>query len=159
LDYDPLGNDLSTPIGKFQKFPIGTIILGMKTIEETRRQRLELLLKKYGSLAGLNDALGWVRTDSRLSRIKNANSRTDRSDKVFQMGSPMARVIEDALDLPKGWMDTPVSAQDVVGEPDLAEMAYSLLQGMDKNAQQTALKLLVALTQPEASNGTTGKTN
>ena len=66
-----------------------------------------MLLRKYGTFAAMNEALGWPRTDSRLSRIKNANARTDRGGKIFQMGDAIARELEGTLGLEEGWMDTP----------------------------------------------------
>lgn len=99
----------------------------MQTVYETRRQRLEMLIKKHGSIAGLNERLGWARTDSRVSRIRNANARSDRDGKVFQMGDAMAREIEETLALAEGWMDTPPSYAETHGEPDPISKAVTLM--------------------------------
>jgi hypothetical protein len=80
----------------------------MQTVYETRRVRLRLLINRYGGvMANLNEALGYERTSSKLSRIRNRNARTDRSDRFFEMGDDLAREIESKLLLPEGWMDTP----------------------------------------------------
>lgn len=71
------------PNGKFCFPQLSDTMCGVKTIDETRREKLGLLLKKHGSFAELNEAIGYPRTDSRLSRIKNQNARTDREGKTF----------------------------------------------------------------------------
>ena len=78
----------------------------MQTVSETRRARLEMLIKKHGSVAELNDSLGWARTDPKLTLIRNADVRSGRA-KPHQMGDAMARDIEIKLNLERGWMDTP----------------------------------------------------
>lgn len=128
----------------------------VNTIEETRRMRLDLLLKEHGSFAELNEKLGWPRTDSRLSRIKNQNARTDRDGKVFQMGSPMAREIEASLGLETGWMDTPITWADSLGQEDPRAKVMLLMEAMPPDQWATAVRLLDALAQPATGNGTTG---
>ncbi len=98
-------------IGEFQKLAIGYEIAPMQTVSETRRNRLEMLIAKYGSVAELNTALGWVRTDPKLAQIRNANVRKGRA-KPHQMGDAMAREIEERLVLPVGWMDTPPNSHE-----------------------------------------------
>jgi hypothetical protein len=130
----------------------------MKTVDETRRLRLDMLLDKYGSFAKLNEALGWTRTDSRLSRIKNQNQRTDRDGKVFQMGSPMARAIETELGLPVGWMDTPPTYAEIQGGDDPRAKVLQIMENIPADQWATAVRLLDALTQPAPhKNGTTGQ--
>jgi len=146
----------STPIGKFCFPSESDTIQGVKTIDETRREKLALLLKKYRTFAELNEALGWPRTDSKLSRIKNQNARTDRDGKTFQMGSPMAREIESALSLPTGWMDTPLTYADMHGEDDPRTKVMQLMESMPPDQWATAVRLLDALAQPAQANGTTG---
>lgn len=116
-----------------------------------------MLLDKHGSFANLNDALGWTRTDSRLSRIKNQNQRTDRDGKTFQMGSPMARAIEAALSLPVGWMDTPPTYAELDNQDDPRAKVLKLMENMPTDQWATAVRLLDALAQPKPSkNGTSG---
>lgn len=97
---------MSITIGEFPKLAIGYPIWPMQTVSETRRNRLEILIAKHGSVAELNTALGWARTDPKLAQIRNANMRKGRA-KPHQMGDSMAREMEDKLKLPLGWMDTP----------------------------------------------------
>lgn len=77
----------------------------MKTSAEIRRANLEQLLLLHGSIAELNVALGWPRTDPKISQIKNANKRPGRGDATYQMGDAMARELEEKLGLERGWMD------------------------------------------------------
>ena len=75
----------------------------VQTIDETRRTRLEMLIKKHdGKLANLNEALGYDRTNAQLARIRNRNKRTDRPGKEFVMGDAQAREIEEKLSLDVG---------------------------------------------------------
>ncbi len=116
-----------------------------------------MLLEKHGSFAKLNEALGWTRTDSRLSRIKNQNQRTDRDGKTFQMGSPMARSIEAALKLPVGWMDTAPTYDELQGADDPRARILKIMENMPAEQWNTAVRLLDALAQPpQGRNGTTG---
>jgi len=135
---------------------MGNTLARMQTVHDTRRQRLDILIGRFGSIAGLNEALSWPRTDSRLSRIKNANARSDRDGKVFQMGDNIAREMESTLGLGTGWMDTPPSYAELHGENDPISKAVDLLSVMEPEARYQALRLLDALTQPPKANGTHG---
>jgi hypothetical protein len=125
----------------------------MQTVHETRRQRLGMLKKQYGTWADLNQAIGWEKTSSRLSQIYSATIRSDRG-KPFVMGDETAREIEDALSLTTGWMDTPPTYAELNGHPDVTSQAVLLLDAMEPEARWQALRVLGALTKP--SNGTTG---
>lgn len=97
----------------------------MQTIDETRRQRLQILIDKHGTLAALNEALGLARTDATLSQIKNKSAHS-KTGTPRCMGDPLARRIEEKLELPLGWMDTPPKPQH------------------EKQAEDSALPQLVA---------------
>ena len=153
-NYYPLVQHCEVPNGTFLFYPAGQTLPRMQTVYETRRQRLEMLIKKHSSIAYLNEALGWARTDPRISRIRNANTRTDRDGKVFQMGDAMARSIETTLNLDEGWMDTPPTYSELHGTPDLAARASEILSAMEPEAQYQAIRLLDALAQPPKTNGT-----
>jgi hypothetical protein len=101
---EPNGFNKSTPIGAFADLPSAFPIPAMKTIAEIRRENLQDLIDQAGSIAEMNERMGWDRTDPRLTRVRNANVRPDRG-KPFQMGDSMAREIEKALGLEEGWMD------------------------------------------------------
>lgn len=118
----PNGYNLSMPAGNYLVYPMGNTTLAMQTVGETRRARLEELIQAHGGLiANLNEALGYERNDTRLARIRNANSRSDRPGKIFQMGDAQAREIEDRLALERGWMDTPPGYETITSE-DLREL-------------------------------------
>lgn len=74
------------------------------------------------------------------------------------MGSPMAREIEAALNLPIGWMDTPLTCAELHGEDDPRTKAMQLMEALPPDQWATAVRLLDALAQPAATraNGTTG---
>ena len=128
----------------------------MQTVYETRRERLAKLLEKFGTFAAINEALEWPRTDSRLSRIKNANARTDRDGKVYQMGDAIAREIEQKLGYPEGWMDTPPSYAEIHKAEDPRAMVMALMEAMPASEWSTVVRLVDALAQPthNKANGT-----
>lgn len=77
----------------------------MRTVEEIRRNRLELLVEEFGSLAELGKRLNLNARDSTLSQYRN-RSRDSKTAKPKNMGSPMARRLESACGKELGWMDT-----------------------------------------------------
>jgi hypothetical protein len=130
----------------------------MQTAEETRRLRLQMLVQKHNGMANLCEKLGYARNETAtLTRILNGNLRHDRGGQPYNMGSPMARHIEEALNLAHGWMDTPPTYAELHGEPDPVTKAVDLLTAMDPEAQYQALRLLDALAQPPKANGTSGQ--
>lgn len=129
-------------------------MLTMQTVSETRRNRLEILIKKYGSIAELNTTLGWTRTDPKLALVRNANKRQDRA-KPHQMGDAMAREIETTLGLENGWMDTPPTYAEIHGEDDPRTRMMLLMESLPPDQWPTAVRLVDALAQP--ATGTEGK--
>lgn len=127
----------------------------MQTVQETRRQRVGILKKEYVSWAALNAALGWERTNTRLSQIHSGTIRSDRGV-PYTMGDDTAREIENSLGKPNGWMDTPPSYSELHGEPDPISKAVTLMEAMEPEARYQALRLLDALAQPPKANGTHG---
>lgn len=100
----------------------------MQTVAETRRGRLEELIRRHGSIALLNEALHWPRTDPKITQIRNANLRSGRN-KPYQMGDAMARQIEQALGLSRGWMDTAIEAAgDELPAPTIEHIGKKLEQ-------------------------------
>lgn len=147
---------MSRPIGEFVFPAPDGPILDMKTVEETRRTRLQMLVEKYGGMANLCELLGYARNETAtLTRILNANIRHDRGGKPYNMGSPMAREIENKLEKPIGWMDTPPGESDTANPNDPISKAVTLLAAMEPEARYQAVRLLDALAQPAAKNGTT----
>lgn len=128
----------------------------MQTASETRRLRLNMLINQHGSIAALNVALGWTKTDPKLAQIRSANIRSGRA-KPYQMGDAMAREIEEKLSLGLGWMDTPPSYAELHGETDPRTKVMQLMEAMPPDQWQTAVRLLDALAQPAKATGTTGQ--
>lgn len=146
----------STPRGKFFFTRPGGPIARMQTVQDTRRQRVGMLKKMHGTWAALNLAIGWDKTSTRLSQIHSGTLRSDRGT-PYTMGDETAREIEKALGLEQGWMDTPPSYAELSGNPnDPISKALDLLQAMEPEARYQALRLLNALAEPSAANGTTG---
>ena len=77
----------------------------MKTVEEVRRMRLAELKSEFGSFAAINARIERLPTDSTLSQIANS-SLGSKTGKPKVMGSDQARLLEEKLDKPRGWMDT-----------------------------------------------------
>lgn len=154
----PNGETLSSPKGEFYFSPLGCLISPMQIVEETRRVRLRMLVKRHSSMASLCEHLGYARTETAtLTRILNANIRHDRGGKPYNMGSPMAREIEEKLSLGHGWMDTPPSYAELQGEEDPRTKVMQLMEAMPADQWATAVRLLDALAQPAKPNGTTGQ--
>ena len=123
----------------------------MEIIEETRRARLRMLVNRHKSMANLCEALGYARTDNTvLTRILNANIRHDRGV-PYTMGSPMARRIEQILNLPVGWMDTPLTKAELYGEDDPRVVVMRLIDSMPPEQVPIAARLLGALIQPSTA--------
>lgn len=104
---------LSTAPGYAMRSAPRDAIPGMKTVEEVRRQRLQMLRDEYGTLAALNEKLELGKRDSTLSQYLNQSTGT-KTSKPKVMGSPMARRLEQVCGKEVGWMDT---------DPDLEEAA------------------------------------
>lgn len=127
----------------------------MQTISETRLVRLKMLIKRYNDkLADLNEAIGLVRTDSTLSQINNQSVHSTTGT-PRAMGDVLARRIEKALNLERGWMDTPPTYAELDGDDRQAQMLHAM-ENIPADLWPTAQRLLAALEKPEAKNGTTG---
>ena len=154
----PLGEINKSSIGEFYFSPMGGQIKSMQTIEETRRNRLRILVSRNHSMAQLCEKLGYARNETAtLTRILNANIRHDRNGKPYNMGSPMARFIEETLNLPQGWMDTPPTYAELHGENDVRAKAMAVMEQLPADQWETALRLLDVLAKPaNPKNGTSG---
>lgn len=142
----PKGETLSSPFGEFLFSPVGFQIPHMEVVEETRRARLQMLVKKHGSMASLCEMLGYARNETAtLTRILNANIRHDRDGKPYNMGSPMARQIEDKLSLGTGWMDTPPTYAELTGEADPRSDLWKVMEDMTPSDLYRAAAILAAL--------------
>ena len=74
----------------------------MKTIEEIRRENLNILIGEFPSAASFSEKIG--KSPSQVSQWKNS-SIDSKSGKPRNIDSETAREIEKALEKEKGWMD------------------------------------------------------
>ena len=156
----PIGYLPSIPKGKFTRWEKTAMIKRVQTIDETRRNRLELLIKRHdGKLANLNEALGLLRTASQLARIRNRNARTDRPGKFYEMGDDQAREIEERLSLDRGWMDTPLTCAELHGEDDPRAKVMLLMESMPPDQWATVVRLVDAVAQPTIATGTNDRSS
>lgn len=150
---------MSIARAQFAKLAIGNVITAMQTVTETRLIRLQMLVNKHnGSLADLNEAIGLVRTDATLSQIRTKAPHS-KTGKPRVMGDDLARKIEQKLSLDHGWMDTPPSYQELLGDDDPRTKVMQLMEHMPPDQWSTAVRLLDALAQPTTTkqgNGTHG---
>ena len=86
---------------------IEIMTIDMQTVEEIRREWLIELIRRHKTLANLNIALGRTKTDATLSQIKN-QALDSKSGNPRNMGSPLAREIENKLGLETGTLDNPL---------------------------------------------------
>lgn len=149
------GYALSITPGNFSCMANGDAIGGMQTAHETRKDRLLLLKKKYGTWSAMNKLLNWEATNARLSQIGAGSIRSGR-DTPYVMGDEMAREIEKSLGLETGWMDTPLTWAEMHGEEDPRAKVLQLMEAMPHDQWATAVRLLDALAQPTKGNGTAG---
>lgn len=77
----------------------------MKTIGDVRRDNLELLIKEKGSLEAVVQAEG-VTSSTYLSQVRN-RYHDIKTGKPREMGTAMARRLEERCGKPDGWMDHP----------------------------------------------------
>ena len=125
----------------------------VKTVEETRRARLKMLVDRYGGekdgMANLCEALGMARNNTAgLTRILNANVRHERNAEVYDMGSKTAREIEDKLGLPRGWMDTPADLLEQYAGSAPLEKVATLMLSMEPDMQYRVARLVAAMAEP-----------
>lgn len=76
----------------------------MADVYEIRHDNLLRLIQEYGSIAEINERLGRKRNDAALTIVKNRS--VGSRGKPREMGSTLARKIEQGLGLDNGWMDT-----------------------------------------------------
>lgn len=125
----------------------------MLTCAEIRRLRLLSLIERYGTISALNEALGWPRTDPKISQIKNENVRKDRSGSIYRMGDAMAREIEEKLNLERGWMDNSPTYAEIHGTDDKPTLAAQVMEKLPNSMQEVGLRLLHSLAEPAQAEG------
>lgn len=98
----------------------------MKKIEEIRTENINALIEKHGGLNPLSELLG--RSRSQIDQWAKNYRNIDGVPRF--MGPKSARLVERALNLPEGWMDT-----DHSREPrSPSEDEYSLVPVLDVHA-------------------------
>lgn len=125
----PNGESIARPSGEFSFSPLDSAIARMRTVEEIRRANLQALVDQHSGMANLCEKLGYARNETAtLTRILNANVRHDRGGKPYNMGSPMAREMEEKLLLEVGWMDNVHSHTQAQGSapPAPADWPFSI---------------------------------
>ena len=147
------GYNLSITLGQYDGLTNGYLILGMQTVFETRRTRLAILVKRFGSVAKVNTAMDWDVTNARLYQIHNRSIRSDRGT-PFEMGDSTAREIEKKLSLGLGWMDTPPGYAELHGEEDPRAKVLLLMEATPRDQWATVVRLVDAIAQPIPSTGT-----
>jgi len=85
------------PSGEYRPFNSA-----MKTIDEIRLDNLLALIDKAGSVQAVAEATN--RSHAQISQIKNSSKYGD-TGKNRAMGATMARALEKAFQLERGWMD------------------------------------------------------
>lgn len=119
----------------------------MRTVEEVRRARLQLLLGEHGTWARLNELTDKNKPDSTYSQIAN-QSISSKSGAPKQMGSTLARQLEISLKKPRGWMDTDPDLSTSHGSHTLPAPASSL-QALDLAAALEVIGMALAADMPD----------
>lgn len=103
----------------------------MKTIEETYRERLQLLINEYGSQQALSDAIG--KSAAQISQWLNG-SPDSKTGKPRSLKSDTAREIEQKLGKPRAWFDQPLESIIEVENGYLVPDGYIKFAVMDAPA-------------------------
>ena len=144
---------MSSPFGQLLRWGLCSHDWLMQTIDETRRQRLDMLIARYGKLADFNEAMGYERNTAKFSRLRRGHARKERPGKSYVMGDAVAREIEQRLRLPTGWMDTPPSYNEMHPNDRIAH-ALRVMESMSAYQLDQAVRVLDTLAQPPLKNGT-----
>lgn len=116
----------------------------MKTIDETRLDRLNRLIERFGSIAELNERLGRPRNEATLYQLKNRSPDTTTGTPK-NIGDGIAREIEVKLGLERGWMDNPI---DIPDYDESTRRGANLLQAMEPEERYKAIRILDTLAKP-----------
>lgn len=126
----PKGESFARPNGEFSFSPLDSAIAWMRTVEEIRRANLQVLVDQQSGMANLCEKLGYARNETAtLTRILNANVRHDRGGKPYNMGSPMAREMEEKLLLEVGWMDNSHDQEGAPAPSTPTDWPFSIARG------------------------------
>lgn len=116
-----------------------------KTIDETYRERLKLLIDKYGNQNKLSLAIG--KDAGQISQWVNA-ANTGRNGKARRLSQDTAREIEETLNLPRGWFDQPLTQNNTAEQMQVnnnygdgqTSNYYNLTQTIAPNEKHSKLR-------------------
>lgn len=119
----------------------------MKTIEETYRERLQILINEYGGQAKLADVIN--KSPAQISQWING-SPDSKTGKPRSLKSETAREIEELTGKPRAWFDQPVyDAKNV----QLSNNYGGNQNNTQYNMYQQGAKSVTADTMPEQQAG------
>ena len=116
-----------------------------KTIDETWRERLNILIDKFGSQKQLADMANI--SPNQISQWRT--SAIAGTGKPRKMSVESARRLEESLNLPRGWMDQPITQNNTAdqmqvsnnyGNGDQNTTFYNLIQEKQKHSESNKLK-------------------
>lgn len=119
-------------------------------VYDIRKKKLLLLEAEAASLKAIGDAM--VRTLQRRGEDRAPDYQNVLSQHKGKkpIGQRMARLIEEAMDKPRGWMDT---LADVDHRVDATEASHIAMNITDVGKREAWLSLGRALTSPAKSPG------
>lgn len=123
----------------------------MKTIAEIRREKLELLIKEFGSQDHVAE-LGKT-SPVYLSQIRN-QTPDEKTGKPRQMGDRSARKLETGCGKELGWMDNAPTMIEIYGEKDPRVLMLAMMESLPEYEWPIAVRLVGAIAQPSNKNGT-----
>ncbi|WP_343927066.1 hypothetical protein [Pigmentiphaga daeguensis] len=114
----------------------------MKTIEEIRLERLRDLVSEAGSVANLNRIAKRNERDATISQI--LNRWEGKTGKPKELGSAMARALEEAMGKEVGWMDNdPATGGAAWPFPDIDPARFSALpERLRGRAEERVLEII-----------------
>ena len=107
----------------------------MKTIEETYRARLQMLIDEYGGQAKLSEAIN--KSASQISQWLNATPDS-RTGKPRSLKSETAREIEIATGKPRAWFDQPLDSVMMLGDAYIVPEGYIKFSVLNVKAKMGA---------------------
>lgn len=107
----------------------------MKTIEETYRARLQMLIDEYGGQAKLSEAIN--KSASQISQWLNATPDS-RTGKPRSLKSETAREIEIATGKPRAWFDQPLDSVMMLGDGYIVPEGYIKFSVLNVKAKMGA---------------------
>lgn len=138
----------------------------MKTIEETYRERLSLLIKEYGSQNELAEAIG--KSASQISQWLNG-TKESKTGKPRSFKSETAREIEEKLGKPHAWFDQPIESVVQIDNSSAVPDGYirfavmdapaNLGQGIESSGDYVEIVNFVAVAEAWAKRNLGGSLN